>query len=207
METAVLYFKIMFAAVFVQNFVLSKFLGLCPFVGVSKRRDAAIGMGMAVIFVMTLASVATMLVFRLVLVPEWRWGETLVKPGGMESYLDIVSFIVIIAALVQFVEMAMRKLAPPLYKSLGIYLPLITTNCAVLGVTQLNVIDFSEDSLGGALARVKPMPAKMPLTVLMAGIRERLESAPVPKCLQGVPIAFVCAACMALAFFGFAGIV
>jgi Na+-translocating ferredoxin:NAD+ oxidoreductase subunit A len=202
MSEAFVYFQIMFTAVFVQNFVLSQFLGLCPFIGVSKRRDAAFGMGMAVIFVMTLASIATMLIYRLVL-----------KPRGMDLYLDIVSFIVVIAALVQFVEMAMKKLAPPLYKSLGIYLPLITTNCAVLGVTQLNVSKFaSAESFFDCMARstVNGIFAGVGFTlamVLMAGVRERLESAPVPKAFQGAPIAFIAAACMALAFFGFAGIV
>ena len=202
MSEAFVYFQIMFTAVFVQNFVLSQFLGLCPFIGVSKRRDAAFGMGMAVIFVMTLASIATMLIYRLVL-----------KPRGMDLYLDIVSFIVVIAALVQFVEMAMRKVAPALYKALGIYLPLITTNCAVLGVTQLNVIDFADDAsllscMGKSAANGIFAGVGFTLAmVLMGGIRERLESAPVPRCLQGVPIAFICAGCMALAFFGFAGFV
>lgn len=202
MEIAIVYFKIMFVAVFVQNYVLAQFLGLCPFVGVSKKRDAAFGMGMAVIFVMTLASIATMLIYRLIL-----------KPYGMDMYLDIVSFIVVIAALVQFVEMAMKKVAPALYKALGIYLPLITTNCAVLGVTQLNVAKFADNEsfthcLG--MSTVNGIFAGLGFTlamVLMAGIRERLEFAPVPHALRGVPIAFVAAGCMALSFFGFAGIV
>ena len=202
MEQAAIYLKIIFAAVFVQNFVLSKFLGLCPFIGVSKKRSSAIGMGLAVIFVMTLASAATMLIYQLLL-----------KPYKMEMYLDIVSFIVVIAALVQFVELAMRKLAPTLYKALGIYLPLITTNCAVLGVTQLN-LEFSKlenITLMDCLSRsiVNGIFAGVGFTlalVLMAGIRERLDSAPVPECMQGVPIAFISAGCMALAFFGFAGI-
>jgi len=152
---------------------------------------------------MTLASIATMLIYLYIL-----------KPFRMEFYLDIVSFIVVIASLVQFVEMAMRKVAPALYKALGIYLPLITTNCAVLGVTQLN-LEFAKDatlSLPSILARstVNGIFAGVGFTlalVLMAGIRERLESAPVPQALEGVPIAFIAAACMALAFFGFAGIV
>jgi electron transport complex protein RnfA len=203
METAAVYFKIMFAAVFVQNFVLSKFLGLCPFMGVSKRRDAAVGMGLSVVFVMTLASIVTTIVYVKIL-----------QPFGMEMYLDIVSFIVVIAALVQFVEMAMRKIAPPLYKALGIYLPLITTNCAVLGVTQLNLEFAKEEGVGLAsvLAKstVNGIFAGLGFTlalVLMAGVRERLDSAPVPRALEGVPIAFITAACMALAFLGFVGIV
>jgi electron transport complex protein RnfA len=202
MAEAIIYFKIMFSAVFVQNFVLSQFLGLCPFVGVSKKRDAALGMGMAVIFVMALASIVTMVIYRCVLIPY-----------GMEKYLDIVSFIVVIAALVQFVEMAMKKVAPSLYKSLGIYLPLITTNCAVLGVTQLNVSSYAvEESFVSCMAKstVNGIFAGIGFTlamVLMAGVRERLEGAPVPKALAGIPIAFIAAGCMALAFFGFAGIV
>ncbi len=208
METALVYFQIMFLAVFVQNFVLSKFLGLCPFVGVSKRRSSAFGMGMAVIFVMTLASLITMLIYRgIFLHPRLAQYQ-------LDQYLKIVCFIVVIAALVQFVEMAMHKLAPPLYKSLGIYLPLITTNCAILGVTELNVIRFTGESetLGGAVAKsaVNGIFAGVGFTlalVIMAGIRERLDSAPIPEALRGVPIAFVAAACMALAFFGFAGMV
>ncbi|MHC4871612.1 MAG: electron transport complex protein RnfA [Planctomycetota bacterium] len=202
MEIAIAYLKIMFLAVFVQNYVLAQFLGLCPFVGVSKKRDAAVGMGMAVIFVMTLASIATMVIYRFVL-----------KPYKMDMYLDIVSFIVVIAALVQFVEMAMKKVAPALYKALGIYLPLITTNCAVLGATQLNVAQFADNESFFhciAMSTVNGIFAGVGFTlamVLMAGIRERLEYAPVPHALRGIPIAFVAAGCMALAFFGFAGIV
>ncbi|MHC4883706.1 MAG: electron transport complex protein RnfA [Planctomycetota bacterium] len=203
MDEAIVYLKIMFVAVFVQNFVLAQFLGLCPFIGVSKKRDAAFGMGMAVIFVMTLASIVTMLIYRLLLLPF-----------GMEAYLDIVSFIVVIASLVQFVEMAVKKLAPALYQALGIYLPLITTNCAVLGVTQINVNQFGNGSetLLSCLAKstVNGIFAGIGFTlamILMAGIRERLEGAPIPKALKGVPIAFICAGCMALAFFGFAGFV
>ncbi len=154
---------------------------------------------MAVIFVMTLASIATMLIYRCIL-----------KPFGMDMYLDIVSFIVVIAGLVQFVEMAMKKLAPALYKALGVYLPLITTNCAVLGVTQLNVVQFADKKsfihcLG--MSTVNGIFAGVGFTlamVLMAGIRERLETAPVPHALKGIPVAFVAAGCMALAFLGFA---
>ncbi|MFH0911258.1 MAG: Rnf-Nqr domain containing protein [Planctomycetota bacterium] len=208
MEEALVYFRIMFLAIFVQNFVLSQFLGLCPYVGVSRRRDAAFGMGMAVIFVMALASLVTMVIYRgIFLHPR-------LAPYEMNRYLDIVSFIVVIAALVQFVEMVMKKLAPALYKALGIYLPLITTNCAVLGVTQLNVDRFGSAQASLADAVVKSVVngtfAGLGFTMallLMAGIRERLESAPVPRAFQGVPITFIAAAAMALAFFGFAGMV
>lgn len=195
------YLQIMFALVFVQNFVLAQFLGLCPFIGVSKRRDAALGMGMAVIFVMALASVVTMGFYKVVL-----------EPYQMESYLDIVSFILVIASLVQFVEIVMKKIAPALYGMLGIYLPLITTNCAILGATQINVGKFGGLPLADALVKstVLGIFGGVGFTLalfLMAGIRERLEHAPVPECMRGVPIAFLCAAGMALAFFGFQGIV
>ncbi len=197
------YFTLMFGLVFVQNFVLSQFLGLCPFIGVSKRRDSALGMGMAVVFVMTLACVVTMAFYKLVLVPL-----------GAQDYLDIVSFILVIASLVQFVEVAMKKVAPALYKMLGIYLPLITTNCAILGATQMKLTQLGSPdvSLGHALFinALLGIFGGLGFTLamfLMSGIRERIELAPVPKCMKGVPIAFIAAAGMALAFFGFAGIV
>ncbi len=200
------YFALMFGLVFVQNFVLSQFLGLCPFIGVSKRRDSAIGMGVAVIFVMTLACIVTMLFYKLVLTRAAWMGL------GMSEYLDIVSFILVIAALVQFVEIVMRKVAPALYQMLGIYLPLITTNCAILGATQLKFKDYGQLPLGEALLKntILGIFGGIGFTLaifLMAGIRERLEHAPIPECMKGVPIAFIAAACMALAFFGFAGIV
>lgn len=204
------YFALMFGLVFVNNFVLSQFLGLCPFVGVSKKRDSALGMGMAVIFVMTMACIVTLLFYRLVLRnPAW-------EHLGMYQYLDIVSFILVIASLVQFVEIAMKKVAPALYKMLGIYLPLITTNCAILGATQMKLTSYGDPnvmpSLGEALLKntILGIFAGVGFTLamfLMAGIRERLEESPVPECMRGVPIAFIAAAGMALAFFGFAGIV
>ena len=208
------YLQIMFLAVFVQNFVLAQFLGLCAFIGVSKKRSSAVGMGLAVIFVMTLSSLATMLLYLFVLDPPANLDVLHLKQYNLAVYLDIVSFILVIAALVQFVEMAMRKLTPALYKALGIYLPLITTNCAVLGVTQINVSRFvtpdagfldilAKTVLNGFFGGVGFMVAML----LMSAIRERLESAPVPPSLAGVPIAFITAACMALAFLGFAGFV
>ncbi len=200
------YFKIGFAAIFVANFVLAQFLGLCPFVGVSRRSSDAVGMGFAVIFVMTLASLATFAVYKCVLVP----GSPLF-PGDY-IYLNLVVFILVIASLVQLVEMIMEKVTPALYEGLGIYLPLITTNCAVLGVTQLNVGLFADESFGVGLVKsglygLCGGMGFMLAMVLMSGIRERLELAPIPVSLKGVPVAFLTAGCMALAFLGFSGMV
>ncbi len=197
------YFVLMFGMIFVQNFVLNQFLGICPFIGVSKKRDSAIGMGLAVIFVMALSCFATMIVYKLVLVPL-----------GLDQYLDIISFILIIAALVQFVEIVMKKTAPDLYRALGIYLPLISTNCAVLGSTQMRVLEYGASSVPLAEALLKNtllgVFGGVGFTValfLMACIRERLETAPIPRAFRGVPVAFIAAAGMALSFFGFTGIV
>jgi len=195
------YLTTIFKISLAQNMVLSQFLGLCPFIGVSKRKKDALGMGFAVIFVMTMASLVTWAVWRYALVP---WGI---------AYLRTVTFILVIATLVQTVELAIRKLSPPLYSALGIYLPLITTNCAVLGIALLNVDAFGArksafssftltavQGVGGGLGFMLAM-------LLMSGIRERLELLPIPKAFRGVPIAFICAGLMGLAFFGFAGIV
>ncbi len=195
------YFVLMFGMIFVQNFVLNQFLGICPFIGVSKKRDSAIGMGLAVIFVMGLSCFATMVIYKLVLIPY-----------GLDQYLDIISFILIIAALVQFVEIVMKKATPDLYQALGIYLPLISTNCAVLGSTQMRVIDYAALPLAEALTKntLLGIFGGIGFTValfLMACIRERLETAPIPKAFRGIPVAFIAAAGMALSFFGFTGIV
>lgn len=195
------YLTLMFGMVFVQNFVLNQFLGICPFIGVSKKRSSATGMGMAVIFVMGLSCFATMLIYKMVLIP-WH----------LQDYLDIISFILIIAALVQFVEIVMKKVAPDLYQALGIYLPLISTNCAVLGSTQMRLLDYSALSLPEALVKNTALGifGGVGFTLalfLMACIRERLEKAPIPPALRGVPVAFIAAAGMALSFFGFAGII
>ncbi len=195
------YLILMFGMVFVQNFVLNQFLGICPFIGVSKKRGSAIGMGMAVIFVMAIACFVTMLIYKLLLVPY-----------HLQNYLDIMSFILIIAALVQFVEIVMKKVAPDLYQALGIYLPLISTNCAVLGSTQMRVVDFATLSLPEALIKNTALGVfgGIGFTLalyLMASIRERLEQSPIPPALRGVPIAFIAAAGMALSFFAFNGIV
>ncbi|MBE7033177.1 MAG: electron transport complex subunit RsxA [Ruminococcaceae bacterium] len=187
-------------SIFVQNFVLVKFLGICPFLGVSKKLDTAIGMGMAVTFVMTLASIMTWLCQKFILVPL-----------NIE-YMQTIAFIVIIAALVQFVEMFLQKSIPSLYSSLGIYLPLITTNCAVLGVALLNVNSASVISSEGSYTLIETIVngfsagiGFMIAIVLFAGVRERLESSDIPKALQGMPIALISASLLAMAFLGFAG--
>ena len=181
------------SAVFINNFVVVKFLGICPFLGVSKKIKTAAGMGVAVIFVMTLASAAA-----------WLVQEFILKPLELE-YLQTIAFILVIAALVQFVEMVLQKTSQGLYKALGIYLPLITTNCAVLGVTLLNVEsgnNFVISVFNGAFSGVGFTLA----IVLFAGIRERLETAIVPKCLQGFPISLISASLVSLAFLGFQGL-
>lgn len=200
------YFKLGFGAIFVTNFVLAQFLGLCPFIGVSRRSSDAVGMGFAVIFVMTLASVVTYSIYMLVLVPG-----SPIFPGDY-VYLNIVVFILVIASLVQLVEMVIEKTSPPLYKALGIYLPLITTNCAVLGAAQLNVGLFGSERLGEGLIKSGLHGfcgglGFMVAMVLMSAIRERLELAPIPESLKGVPVAFLTTSCMALAFLGFSGMV
>ena len=197
----------------VNNFVLVRFLGLCPFINSSDRTDKAFGMGMAVTFVMTLASFVTSLLYTFVLKP----GAPLVagilpqamQPYGPEPVLRTVSYILVIASLVQLVETFMRKMIPALYRSLGIFLPLITTNCAVLGVTLLNTTDAAEP-LSLAMATFQGFLAGVGFTfvmLLMSGIRERLAILPVPEPLKGAPITFICTGLMALAFLGFAGMV
>lgn len=192
-------FVMAMTAIFIQNFVLSRFLGLCPYLGVSKKLDSAFGMGMAVIFVMTLASAFTFLIRRYLLIPH-----------NLE-YLQTISFILTIAALVQFVEMVIQKNAPALYKSLGVYLPLITTNCAVLGVAILNTkafhadgvtpYNFLDSTLNGLLSGV----GFTVVLLAMAGIRERMEFSELPKSMKGMPIALILAGIMALAFYGWMG--
>ena len=188
------YFLIIVGAVLVNNFVLRRFLGICPFLGVSKKIDTAIGMGMAVIFVMTLASVITWIIYTYVL-DTWNL-----------EYLRTIVFILVIATLVQFVEMVIQKSSPVLYQALGIYLPLITTNCAVLGVAILNIqlrYNFLQATIFGFGSSIGFTLA----LVLYAGIRERLELANIPKSLRGVPIALITAGLLSLAFMGFSGLV
>ncbi len=185
---------ILMSAVLVDNYVLSKFLGICPFLGVSKKTDQAVGMGLSVIFVMLLATLAT-----------WPIQTFLLDPNGL-GYLQTIVFILVIAALVQLLEMILKRYIPALYRSLGVYLPLITTNCAVLGVTINNISDgygFVESlvsSLGCGLGFLLAM-------WLFAGVRSRVEVAVPPKAFKGVPITLISASIVSMAFYGFAGIV
>lgn len=185
---------ILFSAILVDNFVLSKFLGICPFLGVSKKIDSAVGMSGAVIFVMLAATALTHPLYTYVLVPN-----------GLE-YLNTMSFILIIALFVQLVEILLKRFVPRLHQSLGVYLPLITTNCAVLGVTLLNLdnqFTFLEsliNALGAGLGFTLAL-------VLFAGIRERLARCQVPATFQGVPITLMAASIVSLAFMGFSGLV
>ena len=178
----------------VNNVVLSQFLGLCPFLGVSKKMDTAAGIGGAVIFVLTLSSFCTSLIYKFILVKT-----------GME-YLQTIVFILVIAALVQLVEMFLKKTIPALYRSLGVYLPLITTNCAVLGVALLNVqndYNVLEGTVNGFATAVGFTIA----IVLMAGLRERIEYNDIPKPFRGMPIVLLTAGLMSIAFFGFSGLI
>ncbi len=185
---------ILLSSILVNNFVLSKILGICPFLGVSKRVETAVGMGLAVTFVMALASVISYLVQYFILVPL-----------GIE-YMQTIAFILVIAALVQLVELMLQKAVPALYKALGVYLPLITTNCAVLGVAIINInegYNLIQTLVNGVGAAVGFMLA----IVLFAGIRERLELAPIPAPLKDFPIALISAGLMASAFMGFQGLI
>ena len=190
---------IIVSTIFVNNFVLAKFLGICPFLGVSKKLDSAIGMSLAVIFVMGLASAVTWPIQSYILMDasgQGRWDY---------SYLQTIVFILVIAALVQLVEIALKKFVPALHKGLGVYLPLITTNCAVLGVTMLNFeqnYGYIESIINGLGAGVGFMLAM----VLFAGVRSRMESCTVSRSFEGVPITLVAASIVALAFMGFSGV-
>ena len=188
-------FIIFINAMLVNNFVLSRFLGICPFLGVSKKRDASIGMGLAVLFVMVIASFGSWLVYDIFL-----------EPNDLQ-YLKTVAFILVIAALVQFVELVVRKISPPLYESLGIFLPLITTNCAVLGVALLNI----QDNLGLGESLVNAIGAALGFflaIVLMASVREKLDKvSTIPRSFQGLPIALITASLMAISFLGFQGLI
>lgn len=187
------FFIILLGAILVNNFILVKFLGICPFLGVSKQVETAIGMGAAVTFVMALASAVTYIIQYAIL-----------EPFELQ-YLQTIAFILVIAALVQFVEMVIQKVSPSLYRALGVYLPLITTNCAVLGVAILNIdakYNFIESVINGTGAALGFTLA----IVLFAGIRERLETSPIAKPLQGFPIALITACLMSIAFLGFQGL-
>lgn len=185
--------KILLVSILVDNFLMSKFLGICPFLGVSKKVETALGMGLAVIFVIVLSSIITWLVQYYIL-----------KPFDIE-FTQTIAFILVIAALVQFVEMVIQKSSPTLYQALGVYLPLITTNCAVLGVAILNIskeydiIKTIFNGFGGAFGFTL-------VIVLFAGIRERLEQSDIPEALHGFPISMISASLMAMAFLGFKGL-
>jgi electron transport complex protein RnfA len=181
------------AAALVNNVVLSQFLGLCAFLGVSKKVKTALGMGAAVIFVITAASFITGLLYKFIMVPL------------KITYLNTIVFILVIAALVQFVEMVVKKYSPALYKALGVYLPLITTNCAVLGVALLNVQN-SYSILQGVVYGLGTSIGFTIAIVILAGIREKIEDNDISPALQGMPIVLVTAGLMAIAFSGFAGL-
>jgi len=186
--------SILLTGILTENFILAKFLGICPFLGVSKKLNTAVGMSAAVIFVMLLATAVT-----------YPINAKLLVPNDLE-YLQTIVFILVIAALVQLVEIVLKKYIPSLYNALGIYLPLITTNCAVLGVVLINVennYNFGQSmmrSLGGGLGFILAM-------VMFAGVRERLESCDVPKFLQGLPITLIAASLTSVSFLGFSGVV
>ncbi len=187
-------FVILLSSILVNNFVMSRFLGCCPFLGVSKKIDTALGMGAAVTFVMTLASVITYLVQYFLLEPLHV------------GYLQTIAFILVIAALVQLVEMVIQKMSPSLYTALGVYLPLITTNCAVLGVAIINInehYNLLESMINGFSGAVGFTLA----IVLFAGIRERMEFSSIPEPLKGFPIALISAGLMSIAFLGFQGLI
>ena len=178
----------------VNNVVLSQFLGLCPFLGVSKKMDTAAGMGAAVIFVLTISSFCTSLIYKFVLVTT-----------GME-YMQTIVFILVIAALVQFVEMFLKKSMPSLYQSLGVYLPLITTNCAVLGVA-LNCVTYDYNLLEGVVYGFSTAFGFFIAIVLMAGIREKIEYNDIPKTFRGTAIVLITACLLSIAFMGFSGMI
>ena len=186
--------SILLTGILTENFILAKFLGICPFLGVSKKLNTAVGMSAAVIFVMLLATAVT-----------YPINAKLLVPNDLD-YLQTIVFILVIAALVQLVEIILKKYMPALYNALGIYLPLITTNCAVLGVVLINVennYNFGQSmmrSLGGGLGFMLAM-------VMFAGVRERLESCDVPKFLQGLPITLIAASLTSVSFLGFSGVV
>src|SRR5690554_3199510 len=194
MDYALSIFVILLSSILVNNFIMSRFLGICPFLGVSKRVSTAVGMGAAVTFVMAMASVITYLAHYFIL-----------EPLHME-YMQTMAFILIIAALVQFIEMVIKKMSPSLYQALGVYLPLITTNCAVLGVAILNIEEKYDllqtlvNGIGGALGFTLAI-------VLFAGIRERLEMSDIPEPFKGFPIAMITAGLMSVAFLGFQGLI
>lgn len=185
---------IFIGAVLVNNFVLSRFLGICPFFGVSKQIETAIGMSMAVTFVMTVAGIVT-----------WIIQYAILNPFGL-TYLQTIVFILVIASLVQLVEMVIEKTSPTLYASLGIFLPLITTNCAILGAALLN-IQFKYNFIHMLIFTIGSSVGFGLALILFSGIRERVDLSDVPKYFKGLPVAFITAGILALAFMGFSGLV
>ena len=188
------FFIILLGSILVNNFLMVKFLGICPFLGVSRKVSTALGMGMAVTFVMGLSSLCT-----------WAVNQFLLVPFGLDRYLRTVAFILVIAAMVQFVEMFLKKVMPALYTALGIYLPLITTNCAVLGVALLN----TQNQYGALMSTAYGVFGGLGFTLailLFASVRERLEFAEYPKAFEGFPIALVTAGLLAMSFMGFSGL-
>ncbi|MBQ5816016.1 MAG: RnfABCDGE type electron transport complex subunit A [Oscillospiraceae bacterium] len=188
---------ILFSAILTNNVVLSRFMGICPFLGVSNKTKSAVGMGIAVIVVMTISTIVTYPISTLILVPN-----------GL-SFLNTIIFILVIASFVQLLEMFLKKFIPPLYSALGIYLPLITTNCAVLGITRINIEDFSGMAQFGH-AIVNAVGAGLGFLIAMvifSGVRTRLNCVKIPKSFQGLPITLVAAAIVAISFMGFSGVI
>lgn len=187
------YLVLIINAIFINNFILSQFLGICPFLGVSKKTETALGMGFAVIFVMGIASVIT-------------YAMNLLLIRFNVQYLQTIVFILVIASLVQLVEMVIKKFSPSLYSALGVYLPLITTNCAVLGVAIMNVSNFADSNLLVSFVNGIASGAGFTLAILiLAGIREKLERAVIPQPFKGFPITLICAGIMSMAFAAFSG--
>lgn len=192
MNSATSIASILLAAILTNNMVLSKFLGICPFLGVSKKTDTALSMSIAVTLVMVVSTAVTWPIYRFILSPNY-------------TYLETIVFILVIAAIVQFIEIVLKRYIKPIYNALGIYLPLITTNCAVLGITMLNItnelgfVQSLVNALGAGLGFMLAM-------LLFSGVRERLETADIPEFLKGLPITLVAAALVSLSFLGFAGI-
>ena len=185
---------IFLAAILTENYILNKFLGICPFLGVSKKLDTAVGMSCAVTVVMVISTAVT-----------WPLYTYLLVPNGL-GYLQTIVFILIIAVLVQLVEIILKKFMPPLYKALGVYLPLITTNCAVLGVT-ISVLDEGYNFAESLVCAVGAGVGFMVAMVLFSGVRKRLEDAQPPKCFEGLPITLVAASVTSLSFMGFGGVI
>ena len=187
------YIMIIITAIFVNNILLSQFLGICPFIGVSNKISTSLGMSGAIMFVMTIATISTWLIYNYLLLPF-----------GIE-FMQTISFILVIAALVQMVEIILKKISPALYQALGVYLPLITTNCAILGVALL-VIQKDYDLIRSVVFSVSTSAGYALALIIFAGIREQFELAEIPQGLKGVPIALITAGILAMAFMGFAGL-